>query len=184
MPHTLNIDGLSEGLFFLQNLCHASRSFCQKHQVEWRGDHGSEFDWEYYFGWLKSSLCEHLIKTAITLRMLEDIVAHDSEGEFKTSKYYAEACQGLELGTVVEGTFTLSLREAFNKIVHATDTQLDWNKEEGYQWWSGSVFLYGKKGQQEWKVRLDVESFAIAAHRFIESIGSNLDWHHLYKYDR
>lgn len=184
MPHSLNIDGISEGLFLLQNLCHASQSFCEKHLIEWGETHETEFDWEYYFGWLKSNLCENLIKTAITLRMLEDIVVSDSEGELKPSAYYAEACRNLDLGTVLEGDFTLTLREAFNKIVHATDTQLEWNDEDGYQWWSGCVFLYGKKNGHDWKLCLDVEAFAIAAHRFIEGISSKIDWYHLYKYDR
>lgn len=184
MPHSLNIDGISEGLFLLQNLCHASRSFCEKHRIEWGESRDNDFGWEYYFGWLKSTLCENLIKTAVTLRMLQDIVVSNSEGELQPSRYDSEACKNLDLGTVLEGNFKLNLREAFNKIVHATDTKLDWNDEDGYQWWSGCVFLYGRRDGIDWKLCLNVESFAIASHRLIEGMGNDIDWQHLYKYDR
>ena len=56
MPHTLNIDGVSESLFHLQMLAHGSKSFCAKHQISYEDDGDAEFDWNYYFGWLKSSM--------------------------------------------------------------------------------------------------------------------------------
>ncbi len=170
-------------MFLLQGIIHGSRTFCEKHQIKYREESRQDFDWEYYFGWLKSILCKHLIKSSITLRMLQDILRdYDQEG-LDLDAHQKEAMEGLSLGIVHEGTFILTLREAFNKIIHATDTQLDWHDEENFQWWSGRVWLFGKQRGAGWKVELDVEAFAVATNRLIESLGNDVDWHHLYKYD-
>lgn len=184
MPHTLNIDGVSENAFDLQMLVHSSKSFCATHHVAWGEESPGEFDWEYYFGWLKSSLCEKLIRSAITLRMLQDILAADDMQESTDlENYQADSIDGIQLGTIHEGSFRLSLREMCNKIIHANDTQLDWHDDNGFQWWTGSVFLFGTKRGAEWKLELNVESFAMAANRYIDVVANNVDFHHLYKYD-
>lgn len=140
-------------------------------------------EWEYYFGWLKSILCEHLIRSSITLRMFHDILkGYDQEG-LDLEAHQTLAVKELTLGTVHEGSFKLTLREAFNKIIHATDTQLDWIEDENYQWWSGKIWLFGTNRGAKWKLELDVEAFSIATNRLIESLGNDVDWHHLYKYD-
>jgi hypothetical protein len=183
MPHTLNIDGVSESLFLMQSLVHGSKTFCEKHKIKWGEESEQEFEWEYYFGWLKTTLCEHLIRSSITLRMFQDILkGYDQEG-LDLDAHQVAAIDGLTIGIVHEGTFKLTLREAFNKIIHATDTQLDWNEEEEFQWWSGRVWLLGSNRGTEWKLELDVEAFAIATNRLIDSLGGDVDWHHLYKYD-
>ena len=79
MPHSINIDGIFESLFLLQNLVYASPSFCDLHKIRWAGEAKGEFDWYYYFGWLKSIVCEHLIQVSIKLRMLEDILKANEE---------------------------------------------------------------------------------------------------------
>jgi hypothetical protein len=84
---------------------------------------------------------------------------------------------------VHEGKFDLTLREAFNKVIHATDTKLAWTEEDSVEWWSGRILLSSRQRQIEWKLRLDVEAFAIATHRLVESFGERVDWDQLYKYD-
>jgi len=183
MPHTLNIDGISESLFLLQNLRHASRSFCKTHKIKWGEETGCEYQWEYYFGWLKSTLCEHLIKTAITLRMLEDILRNYDQEDIDLETLREEAERSLSFGTFDDDHKKLTLRDAFNKIIHATDTQLDWDEGEDYEWWSGRISLTGKHQGKQWRVAIDVEAYAIAANRFIDALGDQVDWYHLYKYD-
>ena len=183
MPHTLNIDRISESLFLLQGLVHGSKAFCEKHRIKWGEESHSEFEWEYYFGWLKSILCDHLISTSITMRMFQDILRdYDQEG-LDLDAHQAAAVDGIQLGIVHEGNFDLTLREAFNKIIHATDTRLDWNDEDSYEWWSGKVWLSGSMRGSAWKLELNVEGFAISTIRLVNSLESSVDWHHLYKYD-
>lgn len=108
MPHTLNIDGVTENAFDLQMLVYSSKSFCAKHQIAWGGESPGEFDWEYYFGWLKSSLCEKLIRSAITLRMLQDILAADDMQEsIDLENYQDDSIAGIQLGIIHEGSFVL-----------------------------------------------------------------------------
>lgn len=186
MPHSINIDGTSESLFLLQNLGHASPSFCSLHKIRW-GEAKGGFDWDYYFGWLKSIVCEHLIQVSIKLRMLEDILKANDEQvdqEVDFASLDASARQGLDLGRFHEGTGTLTLREAWNKVIHATDTQFDWDEKEDHEAWSGTVWLSGSVRGKNWKVELNVEAFSIATSRYLDRLESNVDWHHLYKYDR
>jgi hypothetical protein len=183
MPHSLNIDGVSESLFLIQTLAHGSKSFCETHQIKWGEEVASEFQWDYYFGWLKSLLCENLIKSSITLRMLQDIVTAQEQDGLDLSLIEASAMFGLSLGTVSQGGFSLTLRESFNKIIHATDTLLVWEDSGDSEFWTGRIILTGRLRASEWKLELDVINFCIAANRFVESVGGEVDWNRLYKYD-
>ncbi len=62
----------------------------------------------------------------------------------------------------------LNLREACNKIIHLT--KLKYDMIEGEFSWQNYVqptlYLYGRKGNQEWKAILDVKEFCIALSRF------------------
>jgi hypothetical protein len=67
---------------------------------------------------------------------------YDQEG-LDLDAHQAAAVDGIQLGIVHAGNFDLTLRETFNKIIHATDTRLDWNHGDSYEWWSGKVWLSG-----------------------------------------
>ena len=115
--------------------------------------------------------------------MLNDIVRRDEQGEVDTESLLRQATEGLSIGSFADGN-PLLLREAFNKVIHATDTQLGWTQEEGFDWWSGLVNLSGYYKKQDWSVKLDVESYSVAANRLLDSIADKVDWYHFYKYDR
>lgn len=185
MPHTFNIDGAGENSFEILMLVHGSKSFCQKHSIQWENEDVAEFDWSYYFAWLKSSICERLIRTAITLRMTHDILFADETQEPEPLKrFQTDSVSGIELGVVLKGSFVLTLREACNKIIHASDTQLDWRQEVGYEWWTGNVLLLGSNRGDEWELKLDTEAFATAANRYVNFVSDGVDWYHVYKHDR
>ena len=182
MPHSLNTDSVIESMFVVQGLVHGSKSFCGKHKIVNGEENRNDYDWFYYFGWLKSQISERLIKSSITLRMLEDTLSEHQE-DVDLNEYRKVAVSGLVLGEIQKGKFNLTLREAQNKIIHATDIALDWIEESDYEYWSGDIFLMGRKYKDEWVLKLNVESFAIATNRFINSLGEEVDWYHLYKYD-
>lgn len=183
MPHLLNIDGISESLFLLQNLVHGSQSFCAKHQISRENEETkSEFDWEYYFQWLKSISCEHLIKISIKMRMLEDILESNVE-DIDIKMLDTDSRKGLNLGYFHEGTEILTLRESWNKVIHAIDIRFQWDDKKDYEVWNGKILLSGKKGNKEWKLELDVEPFITATFRYLQQLETSIDWYHLYKYD-
>lgn len=183
MPHAINIDGISESLFLLQSLVHASPSFCEANKIKWENEPGGDYDWDYYFGWLKSLTCEHLIQVSTKLRMLEDIL-RANEVDVDITELDKSARAGLSVGVFVGSKRVLTLRESWNKVIHATDTQLVWNTESDHQFWTGTVSLFGKKGEDEWNVTLNIDPFALACTRFVRVLEEKVDWYHLYKHDR
>jgi hypothetical protein len=119
--------------------------------------------------------------------MLEDMLkAHSAEENEEALDFISldiSARHGLELGCFHEGIGSLTLREAWNKVIHATDIQFDWNEKEDHEAWSGRVWLFGSRGDENWKIELDVEAFSIATSRYLSRLDWDIDWHHLYKYD-
>jgi hypothetical protein len=183
MPHAINIDGISESLFLLQSLAHASPSFCQANKIKWENEPSGDYDWDYYFGWLKSLTCEHLIQVSTKLRMLEDIL-RANEVEIDISAADNSARDGLSIGAFVGNKRVLTLRESWNKVIHATDTQLEWEHKPDHEYWTGAISLFGKKGEDDWKVTLHIDPFVRACTRFMRVLEEDVDWHHLYKHDR
>ena len=193
MPHRIDIDGISENLFILQNLSLASRSFCEKYRINQYSEEESEFDW-YYLGWLKSIVSEKLIDCAIKVRILQDFLREEDE-EIDFADLDQRACSDLVLGQFHAGSDPLTLREACNKIIHATKVNLVWKDvasgaddervadEDLPEYWNGSVMLEGSKGNREWKLELYVVDFCIALERLLSELGDSVDWYHIYKYD-
>ena len=194
MPHRIDIDGISENLFILQNLSLASRSFCEKYRINQYSEEESEFDWYYYMGWLKSIVSEKLIDCAIKVRILQDFLREEDE-EIDFADLDQRACSDLVLGQFHAGSDPLTLREACNKIIHATKVNLVWKDvasgaedereadEDRPEYWNGSVMLEGSKGNREWKFELYVVGFCIVLKRLLSELGDSVDWYHIYKYD-
>ena len=194
MPHRIDIDGISKDLFILQNLSLASRSFCEKYRINQYSEVESEFDWYYYLGWLKAIVSEKLIVCAIKVRIMRDFLREVDE-EIDFADLDQRAGSGLVLGQFHAGSDPLTLREACNKIIHATEVNLVWedvasgadDEREGDEnrpeYWNGSVMLEGSKGNREWKLELYVVDFCIALERLLSELGANVDWYHIYKYD-
>ena len=194
MPHRIDIAAISENLFILQNLSLASRTFCEKYRINRYSEGESEFDWYYYLGWLKSIVSEKLIECAIKVRILQDLLREEDE-EIDFADLDQRACSGLALGQFHLGSDPLTLREACNKSLHATEVNLVWEDvasegedereadEDRPEYWNGSVMLEGTKGNREWKLELYIVNFCIALDRLLAELGDSVDWYHIYKYD-
>ena len=87
-----------------------------------------------------------LLQTAIVLRIFDD----DSEADCtEKNPFY---CGKL----IIENKEKkLSLREACNKIIHTDKVNFDIVE----QYYKKIIYLYGRIGQRDWKVSLDVDSF-------------------------
>lgn len=188
MPHFVNIDGMHESLFLLQQLRVASQQYCEKHSILRGESEESAIGWDYYAGMLKSSVCDHLIQISIKLRILQDIVrevdhSHIEDG-FSIERVDEDARDGLIIGQDASGS-GLSVREACNKILHATETTLEWSESSDppYEYWTGRVKLQGRYRKEEWTINMDVEAFSLAAFRYLRDIEDQVDLPRLYKHD-
>ncbi len=187
MPHVIDIDGMYEKLFVLTNLCIASPHFCSLHDIGYYCEE-QEYDWHYYFGHLKVLVSKNLIHCAISLRILQDFLKTEEDVDFASLD--KDALDGISLGAFVRGSGNLTLREACNKIIHATEFTLSWQdlemnaRGETPEFWDGKVILQGERDGKEWQVNLDAATFCTAARRLLRSLEDTVDWHHLYKYDR
>src|SRR3989338_2197516 len=165
MPHFFNFDGLDHSLFILQNLCHGSRNYCMQEKLGRtlpRESPGASDEplgkiapatsidrWYSYYGHLKSSVSETVIEAAVKLRMLQDFVRSDHD-DIDICDMDRRAIDGNVLGIIEPEAEKLTLRECANKVIHATDAQLEWIKSESdgspYEYWSGNYILSGTQG--------------------------------------
>jgi hypothetical protein len=190
MPHSFDIEGTKERLLVLQHLCHGNRSFCKEFRIGRVIEEVLEYEWYEYYAFLKHSVSEHLINCAIKLRMLQDSVKAD-EQKVDFEKIDRQARKGLKIGKFLSGGNRLNLREACNKIIHATDARLEWcpldsktsTKENEPEFWTGMIFLYGTKGPTKWEIELNVPDFCVALFRLVRSLEEEVNWDSLYKYD-
>jgi len=194
MPHTFSTDIIYEDIFILLNLCFASKAFCKEYNIAYYSEDDTEFNWDYYKGYLKYLVSEKLISCAIKIRMLHDL-AIAREEEFEYSNLDKECCEGLEIGRYPTSNEQLSIREACNKIIHATEVTMIWEeiqpsekktKSKGklFEYWNGNIMLEGTKSNNLWKLELFVRDFCIALGRLNAEFEDIIDWHHIYKYDR
>lgn len=185
MPYFLEIDDIHENLFILQNLCFASQSFCKNTRTgRYAGDEESAA-WDHYFGWLKSIVSNRLITCAVKMRLLEDILRRHAE-DTNLACLEEEATAGLVFAKFPGDVPGASLREACNKIIHATEVSLTWKRlrgEKDLEFWTGIVLLEGDKRGNQWKVVLYVNEFCTALDRLLSALEESVDWYHLYKHD-
>lgn len=188
MPHFIDFDGLHESVFLLEHLCLSSRSYCDKHNVHRDIEKSGACSWEYYAGMLKTYVSERLIQNSARVRIIQDLLKKHSHAEdepLNLNSLNREAIEGSRVAWFLHDSSELSLREACNKVLHATDTRLCWSESEdlSYFFWSGRVILYGEQGGTEWAVELDVESYAHVIYRWLSLLDSEVDWQHIYEDD-
>jgi hypothetical protein len=95
-----------------------------------------------------------LLMLAITARVIDD-----REGE--VYELAGTQCGKLITDTTNPAEENLTLREACNKIIHARKIRFDVeNNEEHQPYLNPYIYIYGEKGNKEWKATIDVISFA------------------------
>lgn len=185
MPHLIDFDGLEKKIFILQHLCYASKEFCSKNKISRDAEEFIDYEWWQYAGLLKSIVSNTVIEAAVKIRMLQDFAQNENE-DIDLLAMDREACSNLTIGIVVAGSFNLSLREACNKIIHATEARMCWSNISTItspEYWNGKYSLSGENRGNKWHVELSIEAWCIAMIRFNRLIQEQVDWHHILKYD-
>ncbi len=169
MSHQLGLEGVYEKLVLLEHFSGGSQEYCRARLAGSEADQG-DAALDDYWSWLKAIVSTYLIECAVRTRILQDTVRGD--GAQQLAALDTVACEGLVVGTVVSGAFRLSLREACNKIIHATKAIPEWAAAvEGgqeFRYWNGDYRLRGSKGQDQWELILHVPAWARAMARFLD----------------
>jgi len=107
--------------------------------------------WDHLQESEESEISRILLTVAITARVIDDL--HQNPFAF-----IGGSCGVLEDG---QGEKPLSMRDAMNKIIHATSIHFDVDQnEEGQQYVNPTIYLYGDKNGSRWKATMDVLEFA------------------------
>lgn len=200
MPHHVDIDSIHQNIFLLLNICYGAKTFAQEHDLE-SDDAAKPIGSTFYSGWLKFSLSEKLIDTAIKTRIILDMVqaeekqyeAHSERHMVNTRELDRKISEQYNIGYFTEDNVPVNLRESCNKIIHALDIQyihesgeeehdLDEESEDKREWWywEGVVGLTGHVNNKEWYLTLHIAEFCLALEELISHLESSVDWQTLH----
>jgi hypothetical protein len=99
-----------------------------------------------------------LLTLAVTARVIDD----------RQERIFQRAdsnCGQLELTNRDNGDQTveiLNLREACNKIIHATKVRFDVEEDAGQAYFNPYIYIYGKQNKKNWKATLNIIDFSKA----------------------
>lgn len=182
MSHHFDFMGMYETFFILRHLAIGSREYTKKERLNrktWRNERDPDNDWAMYKGRLRTLVSNSLIECAAKFRVIQDSVEDkvSKEEQFKIDEHSRD---GLEIGTVQQGKFALSLRESCNKIIHATEFTLSFSDSPSskhsyaYSYWSGRCILSGSKGTEKWTLELSVYDWCIAMRNYLDELGGEI----------
>lgn len=177
MSHPIYYSSIINEALLIEQLASAS----EKHILNLRGSFStskpesysvSEFEIELsnYHEWLSDTVSCNLIQCATRTRVLQD----SSDFSIEESDYCPdrEAYEAFSnIVDAVDFNFKPSLRECCNKIIHATQYELELECSElGDEYWTGVCKLKGKFGKKDWFIRLNTIQFCFALRYYISNV--------------
>jgi len=169
MSHAIDFDGISERLFVLQHLVHGSVAYCEREGITADMLEDDE-PFQNAWGWTKVLASNYLIECAVKLRMVQDFCSKQADAS-TLQDIERQAAGDISIGRIIKGSFPLTVREACNKIIHATHATIDFvpstNSTPPVLAWDGLYNLYGSQGANDWHLELDVARWASVAARFL-----------------
>lgn len=177
MTHSFGFEGVSEKLFVLQQLQAASRVYCRNAGICRDSYPYGHDDWCDYEHKIKRIVSGYMIEIAAKVRIFQDSMSSQIHPLIfeRADKY---ALEDVPLGKVHSGTFKLSVREACNKIIHATRVELHYvtrnhKTQSAYTHWSGAVNLFGEKANKPWHLELDATAWCVSIDTYLDHILSS-----------
>lgn len=178
MAHLIEYASIEEHLFLLGQIAHASLPYVQDlHSVV---DHEKNEVWRYtefeiahddYKDWLRATVSNYLIQCATRTRIIQDMFAASrEEGDYDSE---LEAYQRFEdVAICFEGKVSLSLRECCNKVIHATQVELDFIglEQYGFTYWSGRCLLRGDNRGRDWAVQINLKRWVMAMQHYLDCL--------------
>jgi hypothetical protein len=175
MSHLIDFDAIEEKLFVLEQIAHASETYCEREMIGSELDIG-DYAFDMYWGWIKGIGSNYLIECAIKTRIFQDYLSENNP-EIDLSDIDTQALNNLNIGVIHDGAFALTLRESCNKIIHAIKAYPAWSEQTVggnlFKYWNGSFHLHGRRGNRNWHLELNVRNWAKAMtlyHRMLSSL--------------
>jgi hypothetical protein len=170
MSHAIDIDGTTEKLFLLQHLAYGSEAYCRSEGM-FSAEHLDYSKFQSPWGWTKAVVSNYLIECAVKLRMIQEYGAKRRDS-CELAELDKAATLNLQIGRVLHGGFQLTLRESFNKIVHATNARMEFtspgSSTDGVHCWDGMMHLVGEHHGKPWSMQLSVANWAKACLRYLD----------------
>lgn len=144
----------------------------------WRSQSFPKFDPKFQTVWstTKILVSNYLIECAVKLRMIQEFCSKHYEPN-KVCELEERALSEGAIGRVVQGAFRLTIREACNKIIHATSATIDFvpSPEDSPEvlHWNGCCNLRGHLGNNSWHVELYVAQWGRAVTRYLELLAED-----------
>tara|TARA_Y100000815_G_scaffold149905_1_gene135818 strand:- start:105 stop:689 length:585 start_codon:yes stop_codon:yes gene_type:complete len=139
---------------------------------------------------LQATISELLVVTATKIRILQDSLSELLFDPGEMAKVDAEVSRRHPSANPQNGNTNLSIREACNKIIHATSVAFVmqnangleeefsyWSEDLAGFWFSGEVRLKGEKRGEEWVVLLNPAKFGVCIIAYIDELESNHEIH-------
>jgi hypothetical protein len=181
MSHSLDFVGLNDRLFHLRHFVAGNKEFSRREKHYQGTQSEPSEDWSNYASRLQYVISNELIEIAAKVRVIQDTaVAQVSAFELREMDREAIPSQGI--GTVLNGSVDLTLRESCNKIIHATSFALVFQNARSavprynYSFWNGICQLSGEQSKRPWRIALDVYRWADSLDHFLEELAGNVDW--------
>lgn len=173
MSHPIYYVSITNEVRYLEQLAIASKQFISilGESYSKRGLDGTDETSPFFFevisyrDWLIETVSSSLISAATRIRVLQDSYisdhAADRESFEKFKNIVKSEC----------GEFKPSIRECCNKIIHATDYNLEFETDSnGTEYWNGCCILKGKLGKKDWCIKLNIINFSFAVRHFIDCV--------------
>lgn len=169
MSHAIDTDGLRQNLFLLRNVALARELYATEENFPSETlNTGGYFDG--FSGLLKSYLSNTIIDASVKLRIIQEYC-----DPYELNKCEKFALRDLTIGQVLVGSFKLTLRESFNKVIHSELVSIEFRDLQfsGAGCWDNRFELNGTHNSKPWKLELYVSEWSRAVYRYLDEIEEN-----------
>lgn len=181
MPHFFDLYGMHQQLFRLSHLAVGSKTYAQRKRLERGDDDDAQSDWGAYYIHIRNAVSNDLIELATKVRIAQDAML-DSLEHSEVRQIDDGSIGETPIGTVLSGSFRLTIRESCNKIIHAKRVDLgigtsrNTNPAFRYNYWNGHCNLGGAQGGQPWQIDLNVFDWCQSMTAFAEEMSQYVEW--------
>lgn len=180
MTHSLDFVGISNKLYFLRHLVTGNREVSRREQIYQGTKSDPSTDWEEEEGRLRAFVSTTLVECAAKMRVILDAAAEQMDADDLRS--IEQRNRSAKIGSVLVGSFDLSVRESCNKIIHATYFELAFENARNtrprynYSFWNGICRCSGTYSKKPWRVAINVYGWADAMEGYLFELAHELEW--------
>ena len=182
MSHFFDLFGMYQQLFRLSHLAAGSQKYAQRKELDLGNDDDAQSDWGTYYIHIRTAVSNDLIELATKARIAQDAMLDHLEIS-DVEEIDRNSIGQKPIGSVVIGSFDLSIRESCNKIIHAKKVELSIDQSRNvnpactYSYWNGHCKLSGtSQGGKNWEIELDVFEWCQSMTAFAEQMSQYVEW--------